>query len=143
MRIVLGTCSSNPDFNADCDCALVNLTPAYAGQILERMQGVSSLAKNNASLHEAHYWDGDAAYFQATFDDDLDEMLIEARDTYVVLDDKVELPEEAFKRVEYTHMVVSVMGDELEVFWRATPKGASLYIRTNPLPKSLIESAAQ
>jgi hypothetical protein len=87
--------------------------------------------------------DAEAAYFETTLDEEIEERLEPAYDTYVVLDDGLELPSEAFKRVEYTHMVISVMGDELEVCWRAAPKNASLYITTNGLPKSLIENAAR
>lgn len=143
MKIVLGTCSSNPNFNADCDFGLVELTPEYAELILKRMQALAELAKSDRSLHEAHYWDASASYFQTTFDDELDEDLEEAHDTYVVLKENVEVPEKSFKRVEYTRMVVSVMGEELEVSWRASPKNASLYVETNELPKSLIEEAAR
>lgn len=142
MKIVLGTCSSNSDFNAGCDFGLVELTPDYAELILKRMQALAELAKTDHSLHEAHYWDSMASYFQTTHDDELDEELEEAHDTYVVLQENVKVPEKAFKRVEYTHMVISVMGEELEVSWRASPKNASLYVETNELPKSLIEETA-
>lgn len=143
MRIVLGTCSSNSDFNGGCDFGLVELTPEYAELILKRMQALAELAKSDQSLHEAHYWDSSASYFQTTLDEGLDEDLEPAYDTYVVLKENVEVPDKAFKRVEYTHMVISVMGEELEVSWRASPKNASLYIETNELPKSLIEEAAR
>jgi hypothetical protein len=143
MKIALGTCSSDPDFNAGCDFALVDLTPACAERILSRMRALHNLAESDHSLHEAHYWDAEAAYFETTLDDEIDEQLEPAHDTYVVLDEGIEVPAEAFKGVEYTHMVVSVIGDELEVSWRASPKSASLYVESNPLPKSLIEEAAR
>jgi hypothetical protein len=63
MRIVLGTSSSNSDFNAGCDFALVELRPANADLILKRIRALLDLSKSDGSLHEAHYWDSDAAYF--------------------------------------------------------------------------------
>jgi hypothetical protein len=142
MRIVPGTCSSEGDFNAGCDFAMVDLTPAYAERILNRMRALQALAQSDRSLHEAHYWDANAAYFETTLVEEIDERLEPAHDTYVLLDETIDVPSEAFKRVEYTHMVISVMGEELEVSWRVTPRTASLYITTNGLPKSLIEDAA-
>lgn len=84
-------------------------------------------------------------------EDDPDEELWPAYDTYfdcprsnyVVLDDKVELPTEAFQRVEYTHMIILVMGEEAEVAWRASPKSASVYVTTNSLPQTFVEEAAR
>lgn len=142
MNVVLGTCSSESDFNGGCEFAFVDLTPTYAQQILERMRALRSLAKSDRSLHEAHYWDDHAAYFQTTLDDDLDEDLAPAYDTYVVLDDSFELPVEAYQRVEYTHMTISVMDDDCEVAWRASPKNASVFVTTNSLPQTVVEEAA-
>lgn len=142
MKIVLGTCSSDSDVISGCDFALVDLTPAYAELILKRMQALAGLAATDHSLHEAHYWDSDAAYFQCSLADELDEDLEPAYDTYVELNDGTKVPDEAFTRVEYTHMVISVMGDELEVSCPASPKNTSVSVESNPLPKSLVEEAA-
>jgi|GEM_PF-3059202 len=142
MRLVLGIVSSNSDFNGGCDFALVTISPHYARQVLARMKALLGLAQHDDSLHEAHYWDFSAQYFEFPADEDLQEKLEAAHDTYVELDEKCELPEDLFQRTEYAHMVVEVMGDQAEVSWRASPKNASLYVETNPVPQSIIETIA-
>jgi hypothetical protein len=142
MRLVLGTVSSNSDFNGGCDFAVVTISPQYARQILCRMKALMGLAQSDDSLHEAHYWDFAAQYFEFPADEDLQEKLEAAHDTHVELDEACELPEDLFQRTEYAHMVVEVMGDQADVSWRASPKNASVYVETNPVAQSLIEKVA-
>ena len=142
MRLVLGTYSTNSDFNGGCDFALIDLTPDYARQILSRMQAVKKLSQSDSSLHEAYFWDFHAQYFETPLDEDFDAKLDGAFDRHVELDAQTMLPEELFKCVEYTHLIISVMGDEAEASWRASPKNAPEYVETNSIPQSLVAEVA-
>lgn len=141
MRLVLGTNSTNCDFNGGCDFAEVDLRPAYAREILARMQALLTLAKSDPALHEAHYWDFHAKYFETPLDEDLDAKLSGACDGHVVLNDQEPFPEELYKRVECMHLVIDVTGDSAEASWRAAPKGAPEYVQTHAIQQSLLEQA--
>ena len=142
MRIVLATVSSNPDFNGNCDLALVDLSPAYAQQILVRMKALLALAAADPALSEGHYWDSPATYFAAPPDEELRALLNPAAESQRALADGVELPERLIQRVEYRHLVIAVSGGAVDVSWRASPKNVSIYIETEPLPQATIEALA-
>ena len=142
MRLVLGTYSTNCDFNGGCDFAEVDLKPTYARDILARMQTLLKLSKSDRALHEAHFWDFHAQYFEAPLDEELDAKLSGACDGHVVLNDQEPFPEELFKRVECMHLVIDVTGDSAEASWRAAPKGTPEYMQTHAIQQSLLEEAA-
>lgn len=141
MRLVLGGYSTNCDFNGGCDFAEIDLQPAR--EILARMQALLKLAKSDPALHEAHYWDFHARYFETPLDDELDGKLTGACEGHVVLNDDEAFPEELFKRVECTHLVIDVTGDSAEASWRAAPKGTTGYVETHAIEQSLLEEAAR
>ncbi|MBI2823134.1 MAG: hypothetical protein HYX69_00420 [Planctomycetia bacterium] len=141
MRIGLGTYSSE-DYNADCDYALVDLTPALAKRILARMDLAARLHRDDISLHELYFWNAEAEFF-STPDDALTEQLPDASDGHVILPEGLEIPADCFQRTEYDHMIVNTVGEECEVFWRSSPKNVFIEITTASLPRELIEQIAR
>lgn len=145
MKIISSTHSTNPHYNGGCDYALVELTPKLAQRVLDRMKALVALAAADRDLHEAHYWDDHAEYFGAKASEKneaLDEDLLAAEEGYVVLAENVVVPPEALERMECCHMVITVLGGDAEIHWRASPKNDSIYLETNPLPRSLLEKIA-
>ena len=67
----------------------------------------------------------------------------EARERYAALDEETVLPEELFKRVECTHLIIAVMGEVAEASWCASPKNAPEYVETHSIPQSLVEAVAR
>jgi hypothetical protein len=142
MKIVLATVSTNSEFNGKCDLALVDLTPAFARQIVSRMKALLSLAAADPALSEGHYWDHQAVYFEAPPDDELRTLFNLTPESQRVLAYGAELPERLRQRVEYRHLVISVSGGEAEISWRASPKNVPIYVETNPLPQAVIVAVA-
>lgn len=143
MKIVLATVSSNPEFNANCDVALVELTSAYAKLIVSRMEALVALAASDEALSEGHFWDDRAEYFEAPHEGGDGEPLVPIGGMHRVLDEGAELPARRRQRVEYRHMVIAVSGGAAEVYWRASPKNVSIYVETSPLPRSMVEAVAE
>jgi hypothetical protein len=142
MNIVLGTWSSE-DFNADCDYALVALTPDLATRILQRMDVVERLQHDDSAVREVLFWDCSPEFFVQPEDEQLLELLPADGDSYQALPAGQQIPDDAFQRTEGAVLVIGKHGQELEAHWRATPKHVAIYVSTASLPRSFIEKTAQ
>ena len=58
MKILLKTESSDPDFNADCECAVLDVTPELLQQIKARVKIARQAAKADSDLWELYFWGG-------------------------------------------------------------------------------------
>jgi len=63
MRIVLLTHSSDPEFDGDCECAVVELTPALLDQIRSRVRLADQACQQDGDLHELAFWGGTAEFY--------------------------------------------------------------------------------
>lgn len=141
MKVLTITTSTDQFNNGGCDYGLIDLTPALAATVLERMATACSLRAADISLHELHYWDCGIAFLTAAADSGWNADFPDDSQPYVLLPADTAIPEAAFRRTEYDHMVIAANGDDPDVFWRASPKNSSVYVETVELPHSLIERA--
>ena len=58
MRILLKTESSDPDFNADCECAVLDVTPELLQRVKARVKIARHAAKADGNLWELYFWGG-------------------------------------------------------------------------------------
>ncbi|MGA2621464.1 MAG: hypothetical protein ABSF26_27895 [Thermoguttaceae bacterium] len=63
MHIVLHTHSSNPDYNGDCDYAVVELTPALLEQIRRRVELAREVRRQDDDLYELYFWGSNAQFY--------------------------------------------------------------------------------
>lgn len=63
MHLIFMVHSSNPDYNADCDYAVVELTPALVEQIRSRAVLVRRAAKQDSQLDEICFWDSTVNFY--------------------------------------------------------------------------------
>ena len=63
MTIVLGTHSTNPEFNGDCDYAVVQLTPWVMDQIRQRVELARQAGHQDNDLYELYFWGGRAEFY--------------------------------------------------------------------------------
>lgn len=143
MKLVLGTYSSLDDYNADCDYARVDLTPALARRILRQMDLAVGLQSADVALHEMYYWDGEVDFFATPTDPELERWLPEDCESFVVLPDEVVIPMACWQSTEYDRRVINVVGPCVEVSWQSSPKHVCITITTASLPRSFVEEAAR
>ena len=63
MRVVLKVWSSNPDYSAGCDYAVVEGSDEFAKLALRRINVLCEQKALDPSLYETYYWDSSAQYF--------------------------------------------------------------------------------
>ena len=57
MKILLNTRSDNLEYNADCDCAVVDLTPSLLHQIRCRVEMARQILSQDSDLYELYFWE--------------------------------------------------------------------------------------
>jgi hypothetical protein len=146
-KLLLSVYSFNPDYNANCDVAVVDLSPALARVGLTRMNRVRTLKAEDADLSAMHYLDFGATYCSVY--DALDEMVarltgtdvfaaLDARE-WVILPEDFGIPEEHIRRTEDNAMVVT----DTELYWKALARHTSVVVSTSRLSRIQVEAWAQ
>ena len=146
-KLLLYVYSSNADDNANCDVAVINLSPALARVGLTRMDRVRTLMAEEADLCTMHYLDCSIAYCSVY--DTLDEMVgrltgtdvFAALDTHecVILPEDFAVPEKHVRRTEANAMVVT----DNELYWKAMRRHTSVVVSTSRLSRTQLASWAQ
>lgn len=146
-KLLLYVYSSNPDSNANCDVAVVDLSPALACMGLTRIDRVRTLRAEDADLSAMHYLDCGVTYCSVY--DALDEMVAQltgtdvfgALDTreHVILPEDFAVLEEHIQRTEDNVMVVT----DTELYWKALARHTSVVVSTSRLSRIQVEAWAQ
>jgi len=130
MVFLLQTYSSNPDFNDDCDYALVDLSPKALDLTFERMGLAQAMHSDDRYFSCIEYSDYSARYISSC--KELENLLsldaiekLNAGDI-VNVGSPLVLPEDNYQRVEGDHIVVSPES----VYWRCYPKHTDVRIET-------------
>ncbi len=63
MQVVLKTWSSNPDYSAGCDYAVVEIDEEFAKLAVRRINVLCEQKALDSSISETYYWDSSAEYF--------------------------------------------------------------------------------
>jgi hypothetical protein len=146
-KLLLYVYSFNPDSHANCDVAVVDLSPARACVGLTRMNRVRTLMTEDADLCAMHSRDCGATYCSVY--DALNVMVAQltgtevfgALDTreYVILPEDFAVPEEHVRRTEDNAMVVT----DTELYWKALARHTSVVVSTSRLSRIQVEVWAQ
>ncbi len=155
MYLIFNAHSSNAHCNADCDYAVVELTPALAKRIRNRVALVRQAGRKDRDLWELHFWGGTAEFFDHKILDACQNAVVAAggpdpdqaardwldefeQQEYAVVPDGVNLDAHEAQRTETDQMIIQCSRYprrlEFSVLWTASPKHADLDITTSELP---------
>jgi hypothetical protein len=159
VTVVLGTHSTDPEFNGDCDCAVVRLTPELVGQVRRRLELARQAGRQDGDLYELYFWDCTAEFYGG----ELLEACQEAagagatdaeqaaqawlagleRDGHALVPPTVDLAAFESKRTECDQMIVrcspSSRNPEHKIVWTASPRHTDVYVITEELPLAALE----
>jgi hypothetical protein len=149
VRIVLKVYSTNPEYSAGCDFALLDLTREFVKLALSRMDALEGQQRIDPDTYETYYWCSHAEYLGLSptldlmprspedtslretleeFDSDDSETCLLAEDTCI--------PENLVARAECQQMIVRANS----IAFIAIPKHTDFYITSAELHKSVLES---
>ena len=157
MYLILNAHSSNEHYNGDCDCALVELTPALAEQIRSRVALARQAGQQDNDLYELYFWGSTAEFYDSKLIDACAEAaasrgseeaaskwLSDFEDAgYAIVPTGVDLAAHESQRIECSQVIIrcspSSYRPEFEVCWTASPKHSDVYVTTRDLPLKRLE----
>jgi hypothetical protein len=156
VNFVLDTSSTNPDYMADCDCAVVELTPHVVELIRRRGKLARQAWRQDHDLYELYFWCGTVDFYDCQIIEACQEALAAgatsgdadqlARDWLADLENNghallppgVDLQAQQPQRTECQQMILRCCrpseAPQYEVAWSAIPKHTDIYITTSGLP---------
>lgn len=151
MRVVLKTWSSNPDYSAGCDYAVVEIGEEFSKLALRRINVLCEQKVVDPSLYETYYWDSSAQYFSpwtnhASQPSEVQESGFELEETLADLEvdtrEVVTAPvdfrvlDSQIAAVECAQMIVR----EGSIAFNALLRHTDIYVTTAEIPKQVLES---
>jgi len=163
MKIIFHTHSDTPEYNGDCDCAVVDITPALVEQIQHRVKLAQKAFQEDDDLYELYFWGSTAEFYDHRLleaceeavaaatagDDDTKDAAVRAwsdtldQNEYAHLPEGVDLQAHEIQRTDCDQLIVRRLpkpaGSDFEITWLAMPKHTDIYITTSDLPLSALE----
>lgn len=152
MRIVLKAWSSNPDYSAGCDYAIVEGGEAFLKLALRRINALCEQKILDPSVYETYYWDSSTQYFSPWIDsasqsgaaeatcfkleESIEALEIDTREVAIASSD-FDVPDSRITVVECAQMIVRDGGTA----FNALLKHSDIYVTTAEISKQMIESA--
>jgi hypothetical protein len=156
--IILGTHSTDPEFNGDCDYAVVQLTPELMEQIHRRLELARQAGSQDDDFYELYFWGGTAKFYDCDLIEACQEAVAVAGDGdqaaqdwltgleqngHALMPAAVDLAACQSQRTELDQMIVrrSSLSDDAqyEIVWLASPKHSDAYVTTSDLPLVVLE----
>jgi hypothetical protein len=166
MNIIFQTRSDCAEYNADCDCAVVEITPALLAESRRRVEIARKAAVEDSFLYELYFWDGTAEFYDHTLIDACVVAVhaategVEAAKTaaanawlaelekrgYARLPEGVNLAKHTAQATECDQMIVRATPiapvRQFQIAWLTSPKHTDLYVMTDELPFAALEAHA-
>jgi len=118
--------------------ALVEVSPGFAGLVLQRMDQAETTRQMDSSFTCAEYWDGAPQWLR--YDEAMEELL--GQGEIAVLSEKPQVTEDQLIRQDGTRMCVEIAGREPpEVRWRSFIKHTDVQMHTAAVPRQVFEEA--
>ena len=152
MRIVLKAWSSNPDYSAGCDYAIVEGGDMFLKLDLRRINALCEQKIVDPSVYETYYWDSSAQYFCPWTDrasqsgaaedtcfqleESIGALEIDTREAAIASSD-FDVPDSRITAVECAQMIVRDGG----IAFNALLRHSDIYVTTAEISKQMIESA--
>jgi hypothetical protein len=164
MKIILNTHCTNPDFNGDCDYAVVDLSPALVEHIRHRIGLAGQAGQQDNDLYELYFWGGMADFYSYDLVEACEERVAQAaeatdpdqaaQDWLAGLDEKghamlpagLDLSRHEPQRTECDQMIIRrsppCPEPRFEIAWTTIPKHSDVYVTTSDLPLEAFEAYA-
>jgi hypothetical protein len=167
MKIIFRTQSDNPEYSADCDYAVVDMTPALWQEIRRRVETARQSLQTDGDLYTLCFWGGTAEFYSCRLIEACEEAIAaetEGNDKeksaaawawsaqfddpgYVLLPSGVDLDKYQPERTECDQMIVRCVPSggrpEFEVAWTAIPKHTDIHVATRDMPLAAIEACVR
>ena len=164
MKILLDAQSDNCDYNADCDYAVVDITPALWEEIHRRVGIARQALQADSDLDELLFWGGTANFHAARIIEACEEAVAVATEGsdeeksaaasawsaqlddrgYALLPSGADLNAHQPERTECDELIVRCAArrgqPEFEVAWTAIPKHTDIRVTTRDLPLAALEA---
>ena len=151
MRGVLKVWSSNPDYSAGCDYAVVEIGEEFSKLALRRINVLCEQKAVDPSLYETYYWDSSAQYFspwvnRASWPSEIQESGLELKETLedLEVDTREVVTAPADFRVLESHITVvecaQMIVSEGSIAFNALLRHTDIYVTTAEIPKHILES---
>ncbi len=150
MKILLNIRSDNLECNADCDCAVVDLTPSSLLQIRCRVELARQIVSKASDLYKLNFWGGTANFYsyglvetceaaaEAAWLADLEQA------GHGALPEAVDLGAHPIQRTECDQMIVRCIPNPerpaFEIAWVSIPKHTEIYVTTEAIALDDLES---
>ncbi|MBI2020879.1 hypothetical protein HYS94_05735 [Candidatus Daviesbacteria bacterium] len=137
MNLILRTYSSNPEYNGDCDYALIKLYKPQIHQIKNRMKLANSLHNRDTSFICLEYWDPTPRFFSLF--ENL-ERLVDCNALneggLVHMGDNLinRIPEAAYQDTEASKIIVFLDS----MYWECRPRHCEVLIETAEVSKAVL-----
>lgn len=160
MKVLLTTESTNPDYSANCDCAVLNVT----GKLLKRLKKRCRLARRafeaDAQLWELYFWYSEPEFYscellEARARDATQGQCVQAGDWTTWLRDAgfgllpADFDTELFEP-QYTECDQEILRChrnqgriEIEIAWTVIPKHSGIYITTAAITLEQLQAIAK
>jgi len=151
VRVVLKTWSSNPDYSARCDYAVVEVGEEFSKLALRRINVLCDQKAVDPSLNETYYWDSSAQYFSPwvnpasqpsevhesdfELEETLEDLEVDTREVATAPAD-FRVLESQIAAVECAQMIVR----EGSIAFNALIRHTDIYVTTAEIPKQVLES---
>ena len=152
MRVVLKTWSSNPDYSAGCDYAVVEIGEEFSKLALRRINVLCDQKAVDPSLNETYYWDSSAQYFSPwvnpasqpsevqesgfELEETLEDLEVDTREVVTAPAD-FRVLESQIAAVECAQMIVR----EGSIAFNALLRHTDIYVTTAEISKQVLESS--
>ena len=161
--IVIDTHSTNPDFNGDCDYAVVQLTPGLVDQVRRRVELARQAGRQDNDLYELYFWGGTAEFYDCNLLDACQEAVAARgadgdqaaqdwltgleQNGHALMPPAADLAACQPQRTECDQMVVRrsppSCDPRYEIAWTVIPKHTDVYVTTRDLPLEALEDYAR
>jgi hypothetical protein len=164
MKILFRAESDNSEYSADCDCAIVDMTPDLWEEVRRRVKLARRVFQADGGLWRLCFWGGTAEFYSyglvmaceeavsATTEGPEEEKSAAASawsaqiddPGYALLPSGVDLAAHQAESTECDQMIVRCVPHcgqpEFEIAWTAMPKHADFSVTTCDLPLTVLES---
>ena len=162
MKLILMSHSSDPNFDGDCDYAVVDLTPALVEQIHSRVALARHAGQQDADLCELSFWGSTAEFFDAKLLEACEEAVAAAtpsedadqaaqdwtteleQNGHAMVPPGVNFGAHEPQRTEVDQLVVRcsmyAQPPRFEIAWTASPKHSDITVTTSELSLAALES---